>query len=161
VNDVEKLVATQEIRALMARRVRCLDTKDWDGFADCYTSDAVSHSFQQGDTGEPPTVGTQVIDDLAPTVGARAIADRVAEALSSVTTVHQVHEPEIVVLSEDSATGLWPLMDLLVWDQDGGRRYLHGYGHYRQVYEKVDGRWLIKEHWLTRLRVETGLEDQA
>src|SRR6266480_6037934 len=29
---------------------------------------------------------------------------------------------------------------------------MHGYGHYREAYEKVDGRWLIASTTLTRLR---------
>jgi NAD(P)-dependent dehydrogenase (short-subunit alcohol dehydrogenase family) len=147
-DDTQKLLALEEIRTLMARRVRCLDTKDWDGFADCYTADAVSHSFQQGDGAQAP-----------PTVGARVIADRVAAALGGVTTVHQVHAPEIELTSDETATGIWPLMDILGWEQAGRRQFMRGYGHYRQTYQKVDGRWLIKEHWLTRLKVETGTED--
>lgn len=29
---------------------------------------------------------------------------------------------------------------------------LRGYGHYRETYEKVDGRWVITASTLTRLR---------
>jgi hypothetical protein len=29
---------------------------------------------------------------------------------------------------------------------------MHGYGHYHETYEKVDGRWRIKSSKLTRLR---------
>lgn len=29
---------------------------------------------------------------------------------------------------------------------------LHGYGHYHETYEKIDGRWRIKTSKLTRLR---------
>ena len=32
---------------------------------------------------------------------------------------------------------------------------MHGYGHYHETYEKLDGRWLIKTIALTRLRVDT------
>jgi hypothetical protein len=145
-DDIQRLLALEEIRTLMARRVRCIDTKDWDGFAACYTEDAVSHSVQQ--------------ESGAPTVGGRAIADRVAAALSGVTTVHQVHLPEIELTSDESATGFWPLMDILAWEHTGQRHFMRGYGHYRQTYQKVGGRWLIKEHWLTRLKVETGIADQ-
>jgi hypothetical protein len=31
---------------------------------------------------------------------------------------------------------------------------MHGYGHYHETYEKVDGRWRIKTITLTRLRVD-------
>ena len=140
----EKLLALEDIRMMLARRVRCIDEKDWDGFADCYTEDATSWSVQ-----EPGKPGT-------PTVGGRLIADRVAETLRHRTTVHQVHLPEIEITGPDTATGIVPLEDVLVWEQDGTKHWLHGYGHYRHVYVKTDGRWRIKDHHLTRLRVEMG-----
>jgi hypothetical protein len=31
-------------------------------------------------------------------------------------------------------------------------RTLHGYGHYHETYEKLDGEWRIKTMKLTRLR---------
>jgi hypothetical protein len=31
---------------------------------------------------------------------------------------------------------------------------LHGYGHYREHYEKTGGEWLIKASTLTRLRLD-------
>lgn len=148
-DPIAKLIALEDIRALMARRVRCLDEKDWAGFAACYTADAVSYSFVRPEAPE---------DSI---VGAGEIARRVAAALHEVTTVHQLHTPEIEILSDDSATGVWPLNDVLSRMRDGKRHWMRGYGHYRQVYQKVDGRWLIKEHRLTRLLLETGVEDQA
>jgi hypothetical protein len=146
-DDIRRLIAMEEIRGLMARRVRCLDEKDWDGFAACYADDAISYSFTTADNQEDTEVG------------GKAIAARVASKLEGVTTAHQVHTPEIEILSEDRATGIWPLNDVLSRVQDGKRRWMHAYGHYRQTYRKVDGRWVIHEHRLTRLLVETGVED--
>ena len=148
-DPVEKLVALEELRALMARRVRCLDEKDWEGFAACYTPDAVSYSF----------VRPEAPDDRI--VGAQLIAERVAAALRDVITAHQVHAPEIEILSSERATGVWPLNDVLSRMREGKRHWMRGYGHYRQVYEKRDGRWLIKEHRLTRLLLETGVDEQG
>jgi uncharacterized protein (TIGR02246 family) len=148
-NAIDKLVALEEIRALMARRVRCLDEKDWAGFADCYAEDAVSYSFVRPEAPEDKIVG------------AKEIAARVAKALEGVTTAHQIHLPEIEILSEDHATGIFPLNDVLSRMREGKRHWMRGYGHYRQVYRKVDGRWLIQEHRLTRLLLETGVEEPA
>lgn len=145
-NDIEKLSALEAIRELMARRVRCLDEKDWAGFAACYTDDAVSYSF----------VSAGAPDDQV--IGAQNIADRVKQALEGVTTVHQLHTPEIELISADRATGIWPLNDILSSQRDGKRHWLRAYGHYRQRYRKIDGRWLIEEHRLTRLLAETGSE---
>jgi hypothetical protein len=146
-DDVQRLIALQDIRELMARRVRCLDEKDWIGFADCYAEDAISYSLSaNGETGVH---------------GNRVIAEGVKKALEGVATAHNLHEPEIQLVSENSATAIWPLNDLLSWEKDGKRYWLRGYGHYRQVYKKVGGRWLIKEHRLTRLIMEHGNEVPA
>jgi hypothetical protein len=144
-DDVRKLLAVLEIRTLVARRVRCLDTKDWGGFAACHTDDAVAHPSEFADRTTTP-----------PLTGAVAITDRVRQHLGPRTTVHHLHEPEIEVTSDDTATGVWPLMDVLSWEQDGRWHVLRGHGHYRQTYRRVDGRWLIAEHQLTHLVVETG-----
>jgi uncharacterized protein (TIGR02246 family) len=144
-DPIQKLLAIEDIRALMARRVRCLDEKDWAGFAACYTEDAEAYS-------NPNAPESKV-------VGAKSIAESVSGHLRDVTTVHQVHIPEIEILSEDSARAIWPLNDILSQVKDGKRRWMHAHGHYRQIYRKIDGRWLIKEHRLTRLLVESGIDD--
>ena len=75
-------------------------------------------------------------------------------AVDAVQTVHHGHMPEIELTSPTTAT-----RDL----GDGGQaavaggcpiRTLHGYGHYHETYEKLDGQWRIKTIRLTRLRVD-------
>ena len=145
---IDRLLALEEIRMMLARRVRCIDEKDWDGFADCYTDDAISWSFQSLDKEGEATIGNRVI------------ADRVAESLKLMTTAHQIHLPEIEVTGPDNATGIVPLEDVLVWQQDGTQHWMHGYGHYWQSYVKqADGRWRISEHRVTRLRFQRGTGD--
>jgi hypothetical protein len=146
-DDIERLVALEEIKTLMARRVRCIDEKDWPGFAACYAEDAQSHSMSSAPGGK--------------VVGNLQIADWLAKALSGITTVHQVHLPEIEFLSDDTAKGIWPLNDILSWEKEGRRHWMRGYGHYRQTLTKIAGRWVISEHHLTRLLVEQGAEDLA
>jgi uncharacterized protein (TIGR02246 family) len=144
-NETQRLSALEDIRALMARRVRCLDEKDWAGFADCYAEDAVSYSLSAS--------GADA------TIGARAIADGVSGKLQGIITVHQIHTPEIDILAEDVARGVCPLADILSWEKDGRRHWLRGYGHYRQTFKKIDGSWRISEHHLTRLLIEHGSEE--
>jgi hypothetical protein len=45
--------------------------------------------------------------------------------------------------------------DKLRWPPGSPIHTLHGYGHYHETYEKVDGRWRIKTITLTRVRVDT------
>jgi len=146
-DDIGKLLALEDIKALMARRVRCIDEKDWDGFAACYTEDAVSHSMSSAPGGN--------------VTGRQQIGEWLAKALEGITTVHQVHLPEIEFVEEDTAKAIWPLNDVLSWEKDGQRRWMHGYGHYRQTIVRIDGRWLIREHHLTRLLVDSGSEPLA
>jgi hypothetical protein len=146
-DDLQKLVETLAIHTLMAKRVRCIDEKDWAGLEECYAENALSHSFQA----EGQNAGGLV--------GAKAIAQSTAKVLENITTAHQVHTPEIEFQSATQATGIWPLNDVLSREQDGKRTWMHAYGHYRQSYEKIAGRWQITEHRLTRLLVETGTED--
>jgi len=146
-DDIQRLVALEEIKALMARRVRSIDEKDWASFAACYAEDAQSHSMSSAPGGK--------------VVGNRQIADWLANALTGITTVHQVHLPEIEFLSDDTAKGIWPLNDILSWEKDGERRWMRAYGHYRQTLKKIAGRWVISEHHLTRLLVEHGAEALA
>jgi uncharacterized protein (TIGR02246 family) len=145
VDASERLAAIEEIKALKARYFRCMDTKDWDGFAGVFTPNAVmdmSSEIPAGNDSDPIIRGR---DDIAAFVNG-VVAD--------VTTVHHGHMPEIDVVSATAATGIWAMEDTLRWPEGALIRALHGYGHYHESYEKVDGRWLIAAIRLSRLRVD-------
>jgi hypothetical protein len=145
-DPVERLMALEDIRKVKARRVRCMDEKDWVGYAACHTPDAISYA--SADPGGPPFVGPE------------AIAKRVEWQLRGRTTVHHIHAPEIELTSDTTAKSIWPMEDMLWWEEDGQKRWIHGYGHYRETYEKLNGHWLIKSRALTRLRVDEGVEGE-
>ncbi|MCH2169938.1 nuclear transport factor 2 family protein [Myxococcota bacterium] len=148
-NDMEKLVAIQEIRRLKARRVRSMDLKDWPGYAACHTDDAVTTTFQSE------------VGDTDPVVGGEAIAARLARQLEGRTTAHHVHEPEIEITSPTTASGIWPMEDMLWWAEAGTDHWIHGYGHYHETYQRVEGQWLIKSRRLSRIRVDRGTGTHA
>ncbi len=142
----DELAAIEAIKRLKASYFRCMDTKDWDGFAAVFAPDAVmdmSSEMRDGKTG-----GTGI------TTGNRAIAAFVRSAVDTVETVHHGHMPEIDLTSPTTATGIWAMEDKLRWPAGSPIRTMHGYGHYHETYEKVDGRWRIKTITLTRLRVD-------
>jgi len=141
----QRLDAIEEIKQLKARYFRCLDTKDWDGFADVFASDARMDMSGEVKGGEP---GAGV------TTGSRDITAFVRAMVGHVTTVHHGHTPEIDVTSPTTATGVWAMEDKLRWPDGGPLATLHGYGHYHDTYEKRDGRWRIASTTLTRLRVD-------
>jgi SnoaL-like domain len=130
------LLEIESIKQLKARYCRYLDTKDWSAWRDIFTDDFVS---------DTAAAGGGVI------VGADEFVAYIRRTLGkpSRPTVHQVHAPEIEVLSATTARGVWALEDVV---RLAPGLNLNGYGHYHETYEKVDGKWRIKTSKLTRLR---------
>jgi hypothetical protein len=143
--NVESLIAAEEIRQLKARYFRLLDTKQWDEFEALFAADA---TFDMRDA-----AGAR--DEKALLAGAPAIAAFVRDAVAGMVTVHHGHMPEIDVLSAHAARGTWAMADVLRWTTGGAddTQVLHGYGHYHDTYARVDGRWLIQSSRLSRLSV--------
>ncbi len=144
---IEELRAIEEIKRLKAAYFRCMDTKDWDAFAEVFAPDAVMD--MSGEMRDRTTGGSGI------TQGNTAIAAFVRGAVDVVQTVHHGHMPEIQVTSPTTASGIWAMEDKLRWPEGLPIRTLHGYGHYHETYEKIDGRWRIKTITLSRLRVDT------
>ena len=132
----QNLLDLEDIKQLKARYCRLLDTKDWTNWRDLFTDDFISDTTGSG--------GSLV-------EGADAFIAFVRQNLGDAgrVTVHQVHAPEIVLLSESSASGIWALNDIIRFAP--GFTYV-GYGHYHEIYEKRDGQWRIRSSRLTRLR---------
>lgn len=150
IDVAERLAALEDIKTLKARYFRSMDTKDWDAFAGVFTADAaidMSEELSAG-PGRDPVVH-----------GREQIVAFVRGAIDSVTTVHHGHMPEITVTSATTATGIWAMEDMLRWPEGAPIRTMHGFGHYHERYENVDGHWLIAEIRLTRLRVDVELRD--
>jgi len=148
---VQRFAAIEEIKQLKARYFRCMDTKDWDGFADVFAPDAVMDmSAEVPDSGDP---------EAGITRGNTAIAAFVRGHVGDVETVHHGHMPEIDITSTTTATGIWAMEDMLRWPEGTPIAAMHGYGHYRETYERVGLRWLIKTLTLTRLRLDFEMRD--
>jgi uncharacterized protein (TIGR02246 family) len=130
VDDIEA------IKQLKARYFRTMDMKDWSGMRRVFTDDVTMDTTSSG--GNVVTGGDAFLEFLRGVIG-------------DVVTVHHGHTPEIEITSPTTATGIWAMEDMLRWP-DG--RELHGYGHYHETYEKIDGAWRIKTSKLTRLRVD-------
>ena len=136
----------EAIKNLKARYYRCMDTKQWDGWNEVFAVDATLDTREEA-------------PDLDIVVGRENIIAFVSGVLEGVTTCHHGHMPEIELTSETTATGIWAMEDHL-WVSEGNPlpyRSLHGFGHYHETYEKVDGRWYIKTLKLTRIRVDAEL----
>jgi SnoaL-like protein len=141
--DSEKLLAIEEIKQVKARYFRCVDTKNWPGFEALFAPDATVDYT-------PP--GGNAADWSA--AGRANIVAFVRKAIEPALTIHHGHMPEVEVTSDATAHAIFAMEDLIWWPEGSRRRTLHGWGHYDETYEKIDGKWLIKTLRLTRLRVD-------
>jgi hypothetical protein len=142
--DNERLMAIEAIKQLKARYFRCMDTKQWNGWNEVFTADALMDVSEERPPGSKE--GPLILN------GAEKIIATVSKLLDGVVTVHHGHMPEIEVTSDTTARGIWSMEDKLRWPD--GKTTLHGYGHYHETYEKAGGNWRIKTLKLTRLRVD-------
>jgi uncharacterized protein (TIGR02246 family) len=133
----------EAIKQLKARYFRTMDTKQWDEMRRVFTDDVVVDTTASG--------GSVI-------TGADEFIAFLEDTLHYVITVHHGHMPEIEVTSPTTATGVWALQDLLLWPN--GTR-LHGYGHYHETYEKIDGEWRIASSTLTRVHMDFSGGDDA
>lgn len=133
-DDAAALLEIEAIKQVKARYCRYLDTKDWTSWRSLFAEDFRSDTSQ---------AGGKII------VGADDFVAFTRRSLRDNATVHQVHAPEIELTSPTTATGVWALEDVV---RLAPGINLRGYGHYRESYAKVDGRWLITASTLTRLR---------
>lgn len=128
------LVEIEAIKQLKARYCRHLDTKDWTAWRELFADDFVS---------DTSPAGGKMIE------GADDFVAFTRKSLRNQATVHQVHSPEIELITSTTARGVWALEDVVRF---GPGVNLHGYGHYHETYEKIDGQWRFKTSTLTRLR---------
>lgn len=149
--DIERLVAIEEIKKLVARRIRLMDTKNWDEYPATHTPDATLDSFGN----LPGNLQPSSVQGRGVAAGRAAVTAAVRKVVDPLVTAHYAHMPEIEVTSPTTARGVWAMEDRLWWQNGGKVEALHGYGHYHETYERIDGAWMIKSRKLTRLRVDT------
>jgi len=125
-----------EICNLKARYCRCLDTKDWAGYAAVFADDIVLDTTPSG--------GMRV-------EGREAVLAYVRSSITDDTiTTHHIHAPEIEI-DGDTASAIWAMQDRNVWPN--GRKLL-GFGHYHERYARTANGWRIAESRLTRINIE-------
>ncbi len=132
---LQRLLDVDAIQQLKARYFRCMDTKDWDGFAAVFTADAVMDA--DGYVGE----------------GREAIVAFLRRILDRVVTTHHGHMPEITITGPNTATGIWAMFDYLTFPGEPPTGF-RGYGHYHEEYVRERDGWRIRRVRLTRLRMD-------
>lgn len=137
---VRELWDIEQIKQLKARYFRYLDTKDWDGFRGLFTDDC--EHYIPAEAGQRFQTNDEYFASVIP-------------LLSTGVTTHHGHMPEIKLLSETEAEGIWAMHDYVQTEGPSGRVSIKGYGHYIETYRKgADGQWRISSKRNERLRVD-------
>ena len=75
--------------------------------------------------------------------------------LGTGVTIHHGHMPEITLLSDTEAEGIWAMFDYVETELPSGPIKIQGYGHYFETYRKgPDGEWRISSKRNVRLRLD-------
>ena len=140
-NDIETLLALEEIKLLKARRDRAVDTKDWALYRSLHADDHVSHN-----------------DGYERWESADVMIANVSRLLDeSKTSVHHSHTPDITFQSDTEAKSIYGMEDL-IFDTASGELLIHGFGFYYESYVKRDGKWLCISRQLKRTLVRVSPE---
>jgi len=134
----EKLVEIEQIKQLKYKYMRCLDQKRWDEMTEVFTEDATA-AYSGG---KYSYAGRDAILEFL----------RTSMGDDSFHSSHQVHHPEIELVSEKTATGIWALQDVVIdvrWEIT-----IRGAAFYEDQYVKQDGVWLISHTGYRRLYEE-------
>ena len=142
--DIERLLAIEEIKQVKARYFHALDHKDWEQWRrEVWAPDCELHV---------PEFRAE------PFVGWDAIIAQVSSVLGDQVTVHHGHMPIIDFTSDTSAQVIWAMEDRLYFSKDfplyDDVTFLHGWGHYRETYNKLAVGWRLHKSQLTRLHIE-------
>lgn len=133
---LRRLVAIEDIKQLKARYFRAVDLRDWELFASLFTED-LKIDFEES---------------VSKPMSREQFVASAREHFEGAISVHHGHCPEIEILDDENARGVWPMFDLVETPAGSGYESHTGYGHYTEEYRKVDGRWMIARTKLTRLK---------
>ena len=137
-----QLLELFEIQRLKSQYFLFVDTKQWAQLRELFTDDL----FIFADDSPVPEETVPVF------TSADAFIDYLTVAFATTISVHHGHTPDLQLIDERTATGIWAMYD---WTDDQSTGIAkQGFGHYHEEYRKGDdGRWRIATMRLTRLRV--------
>ena len=128
--DVQMLMDIEAIKQLKHAYFRCIDTANIEELGTLF-HDEVSVHFTGGSYEWKLQGKADYLKAVAQAFHSQSIGH------------HNGHQPEIQILSDREATGIWYLADTM-WLMDL-QHVTTGTALYWDRYEKADGRWLIRE----------------
>jgi len=134
--DIQRLMDIEAIKQLKHAYFRCLDTANMEEL-DSLFHDQVHVHFIGGNYEWKFDGKEQYLNNVGMAFSNQAIGH------------HNGHHPEIQMISDTEATGIWYLADNM-WILNH-KAFTTGTAIYWDRYEKVDGRWLIRETRYERL----------
>ena len=128
--DIQRLMDIEAIKQLKHAYFRCVDTANLEELGTLFHED-VKVRFKGGGYEWNLNGRQEYVDNIGMAFSKEAVGQ------------HNAHHPEIQLLSETEATGMWYLADNM-WILNHNA-LTTGTALYWDRYEKVDGKWLIKE----------------
>lgn len=141
----KELVDIEEIKQLKARYFRLMDTKNWTEWRKVFADDLSVRVDMS-----PSKDGEMGAADPLPE-GADAFVKHISGFLANISTMHHGHMPEITIIDDVNAKGIWSMEDIV---ETPGHPVMKGYGHYFEDYRKVGGEWRIAKLYIKRLRLD-------
>ncbi len=156
-NRIDELIAIEEIKRLKSAYIRCIDGKQWEQMLQVWAPDA-TFDVRAGSSvdGASEDAADNKFSRDGFVVGAQNILAMMRDfAPAGMVSVHVGYMPDIEIISDTTAKGIWGLEDIVTWASGQPFNSLHGYGHWRDTYERIAGRWTIKTSKVTRIKVQT------
>lgn len=133
---IQRIEDIEAIKRVKYRYFRCFDTANVDELAEVFTEDVVL-----------TVVGGVYRFEIA---GRDAYLEMVRDgAHAEMVTQHNGHHPEIDLVSDTKATGIWYLHDFVL--EFRRKQHITGTAFYRDTYVKQDGTWRIQRSEFERI----------
>jgi len=148
--ELERLSAVDAIRSVMARYVYYADHAEYENLAGLFT---------QGGTFRSKNVQGE---DWVVMNGRQQIIEIISNSVGTAKVIHHLFSYETEILSENTAKSVINMEDILIRPEDGelpedpamAFKTMHGYGHYRGDFVKINGIWYIDTLVQTRLKID-------
>ncbi len=143
--DIQMLMDIEAIKQLKHAYFRCIDTANFEELAELFHEDVLVH-FVGGNYEWKLEGRAEYLESIQKAFHREAVGH------------HNGHHPEIQMLSETEATGIWYLADNM-WMMNH-KFFTTGTALYWDRYVKNDGRWTIRETRYERIyEIVRGLDE--